>query len=958
MIERFTRQPAVRWYLYVLLSVTVLAGVTQWLLAPPTGLIRTFYLTRAVGSAPQPPERTTDISLAFLEQDPTLPRLFFGVQWEGYWYMPRAATVELFAGADDRVDIWVDGQLVHRRSPAAGMHMVGKAISVRAGAHRIVVRYEQDGGATGLSVLNAAGDESPGPLAPTQLFPDNPDALDYAFATVSAWFTRLTVLLWATLLGGLLLTGLVWGGNRVVGHWWANGVPATVGEFGRRLYPVSFPALLVSFLLCFVGPHTIYGANSGEFSGAFLDIVWPWLLLATAGGWATLVAIGGVTSLVSERLTRLYSVLLLALGVLIWAQGNLWVGDYGVLDGREIEWDRLAGRVPYELGAWVAVPFLAAVFVRQVSRLTTFTAQLFLALQIGGLAVTWGGTAADQQTRWQEPPPELFQFSAERNVIHIVLDEFQSDAFAAILEDDRPWFDESFAGFTFFADHLGAFPSTSLSMPALLTGREYRNEQPVPQFVREAFSDWSIFRSLSAAGYAIDATSILRAPWFEAWFMPEDSPVNEGAARFSIRKPFVSRQDYREFTGRQLLELSIARHVPHVAKVALAENGSWFDRLLFFNRSRAEASNRRHEASNSAAFFEQFIDRMQVGRGRPVYKLLHLGVPHRPVVLDADCRFIDRTRFSAGAYLGQSRCALNLTAAFLDRLRRLGIYDSSLIVLSSDHGTSWPPPNFVGQSPGLPLRAGASTAGLPAIVGTARPLMAIKPPGPTGPLAISNAPTTHVDLPGTMLRLLGLSHSRNHVSMLELSDAADRRRVFGMYNLRFRFPERYLNRLDLLTIDRVGTDATGWDWERSVLSPDRDLPLSDGDVDFGEGRNTPYLGPGWSRGVVEGNEHEKRISFVGATSERAVIFVSLPEGVVELVARMSAPSDLESIHVSLDGRTIDHWQPGERRGYQDYVARLPPNPERPHISALTFRFDGSTADDFLAKLDRISASPR
>ena len=66
---------------------------------------------------------------------------------------------------------------------------------------------------------------------------------------------------------------------------------------------------------------------------------------------------------------------------------------------------------------------------------------------------------------------------------------------------------------------------------------------------------------------------------------------------------------------------------------------------------------------------------------------------------------------------------------------------------------------------------------------------------------------------------------------------------------------------------------------------------------------------------------------------------------------------LESIHVGLDGRSIDRWRPGKRHGYLNYIARLPPDPERRHISTITLQFDASTADDFIAKLDRISIRP-
>ena len=967
MVRLWARWPALRWYLGAALSITIAGGVVQWLVVPPTGLTRTFYLQTGPEDEDLefPPERTTDISLTFLDDTPALPRRSFGVEWTGYWYVPRLQTVELLAGGDDRVEILVDDVLVHQRNPVAGMHTTAETIRLGEGAHRLVIRFEQDGGGMYLNVEHAVGGAAPAPLAPTQLFSELPDAADFALATGAVWFGRVTVALWLVPLGGLLLSGVVWGGARVARYWYAAGFRGAIGEFGRRLRLVCFPALMVPFVLFWLGPHTIYNANRGEFSGGFADIAWPWLLIATGGGWVLLLGVGGIVSIASYRLTRLYAVLLLALGFLFWAQGNLWVGNYGVLDGREIEWDRFADRVPYEIAVWVAVSFTALGFSRQLSRIVPFTAQLFLALQIAGLALTWGGAEGDQRTRWEEPPPEIFQFSNSANVIHVVLDEFQSDAFAVLLEDDRSWFDRRFTGFTFFADHLSAFPSTSLSMPTLLTGRVYRNEQPVPEFIRETFSEWSIFKSLSDAGYSIDATSIIPRPWFEAWFGPADSAMNKNGARYVIPKPFVSRDDYYESRSRQLLELSMSRHVPHVAKIALANNPPWFDRMLAFNHSSIEGSQRQHEASNSAAFLEQFIERMSIGRGRPVYKLLHVGVPHRPIVLDAECRFIDLTPISAGTYTDQSRCALILVADLLARLRDFGIYDQSLIVVSSDHGTDTAGglgspllPEFAGRSVGLPMYSGPTTPGLLRIVGAARTLMAVKPPGSTGPLAVSHVPTTHADLPGTMLGLLGVPHSLEGQSMFDLSSSAVRRRVFGMYDLAFRFPDGYLDRLDLLTVDRDSADAEGWDWARSVLAPDQILRASV--MDFGEGQNTAHLGPGWSYGRVERTERKEDISFVGAISKRAVVFVSLPTDEVELTAHVSGPSNgsLESIQVGADGYHVGLWRPEAGPSFQDYTARLPPDPERPHVSTITFVFEAASTDDIIAKLDWISVRSR
>ena len=60
----------------------------------------------------------------------------------------------------------------------------------------------------------------------------------------------------------------------------------------------------------------------------------PWLLKTVAVNWIILLAAGCVGAVLSDRLTRMYSAVLFALGLLLWGQGNLWNADYGVLAGR------------------------------------------------------------------------------------------------------------------------------------------------------------------------------------------------------------------------------------------------------------------------------------------------------------------------------------------------------------------------------------------------------------------------------------------------------------------------------------------------------------------------------------------------------------------------------------------------------------------------------------------------
>ena len=80
-----------------------------------------------------------------------------------------------------------------------------------------------------------------------------------------------------------------------------------------------------------------------------------------------------------------------------------------------------------------------------------------------------------------------------------------------------------------------------------------------------------------------------------------------------------------------------------------------------------------------------------------------------------------------------------------------GLYDSSLIVISSDHGVALPPEGFTGDRDvfGGPLSE---------ISGSALALLVVKPPRATGPVRISEAPSAISDIPATIVDTLGLKN--------------------------------------------------------------------------------------------------------------------------------------------------------------------------------------------------------
>ncbi len=140
-----------------------------------TGLVHTFYRETDSASIPLFRRTSRGIDLDFLEDEPSLPRRSFRVQWKGVWHLPEARLIDIYAGGDDRVVVRVDDRVVVARGAARGMHTIAERVALDAGFHRVVVRYEQYGGDFGLNVRWARAGEVPRSFESASIFPERPD---------------------------------------------------------------------------------------------------------------------------------------------------------------------------------------------------------------------------------------------------------------------------------------------------------------------------------------------------------------------------------------------------------------------------------------------------------------------------------------------------------------------------------------------------------------------------------------------------------------------------------------------------------------------------------------------------------------------------------------------------------------------------------------------------------------
>ena len=576
----------------------------------------------------------------------------------------------------------------------------------------------------------------------------------------------------------------------------------------KRVATTLGAAFLFVFNIFAFGPYTIYQGNIDEFTIPLSSILISFILPALV--FLSVLCLIGL--LLSEKAHKLYVSTLFTLGVLVWLQGNFLVWEYGLFDGQGIDWSKNAWRGWADGALWAGLLILACLFNRKVYRIVAWgsaviTAVLVMSLLITSLQMPETWAAKEKSSRPLVPPEEIFEFSSQFNIVHIVLDGYQSDIFAEVIAEDFSRYSKSLEGFTFFKEAMGSFPTTFMSIPAFLSGRVYKNDIPARRFLNEVKQGKTIFNALYDRGYE---TSIVSDPLF----------VKGGrySNHYQIAIPYggTGRQNRRS-NSALMVDLVLFRHAPHFLKKYVFNDQAWLIQRFFTPKNYA--INPRY--FSHAAFLDDMIGHLAVKQDKPVYKYIHLMTSHFPLVVNKDCVYAGKIRPTRDNIKIQAKCVLNHIIKFLDRLRDKGLYDSSLIILQSDHGQGHKISMTNMENPRDEVNF-IENKSLPAIAGRALALVVIKPPQKKDDFSISRAQISLTDIPATLSSLLNIDEKFDGRSVFEVHPDEVRERRFYHHEWRkTSWQKSFFPRLDEFVVTGSVFDRNSWRKGITLYPPGR-----------------------------------------------------------------------------------------------------------------------------------------
>jgi len=413
----------------------------------------------------------------------------------------------------------------------------------------------------------------------------------------------------------------------------------------------------------------------------------------------------------------------------------------------------LAVTLRWTLLRFTAKPFVIGLLLANVS--------LGAAVGIGASREKIGGAGGSGQEDTMAAQP-LRLAPNKPNVLVIVLDRLMGGYVEPILEAE-PGLVNRLSGFVWYPRTVSAGQNSISGMHPILGGYDYL---PVEMNARhEALLDLSteafsiLPYNFSRRGYRVNVVN----PGGLGFTTAGDCSylAMDGVTCSHISPAFVKRRaETMGFPIRKISESSYAdllvllasmRVAPYLLKEVILERGPWRQFL-------------DHSAGTTFrvwAELESFPELTFTGAEQPNLNIVFNILPHEPYFLDEDCRPLEerfalplaevRRRGHPSVFSLQhanaARCALLMTANYLDFLKTAGVYANTKIVIVSDHG-------IVGDVEDHSSRAVAGGTQANAYVRT-RSVLFVKEIGAEGALRVSEEFVPNAEVPRIVCEEIG-----------------------------------------------------------------------------------------------------------------------------------------------------------------------------------------------------------
>lgn len=363
----------------------------------------------------------------------------------------------------------------------------------------------------------------------------------------------------------------------------------------------------------------------------------------------------------------LYSILLIC----SYIQGNFMLSGLPPLDGTNINWNHYQSARILSIVLWLTVSIgIIAVFklvnfskVKRGIKIISVYMLLMLFVSLTIMGITTGGY--QKKGILVSTTKNEFEMSKNSNFIILVLDAIDASTFSTLV-NTHPEYKTQFQDFTYYPNTVGAYPYTQFSIPFILSGDWYENDEPFNEYLTNAIRDSSLLNLVEQKGYKMGI-----------YDQDLNLDISGNANRFDnlmVTKNKV--KSYRQYAWL-MIQMGGIKYAPFDLKRFCYDSPRMFDELRILPN---ETGYSFFSWSNITFYNDIQKSNISVTEDK-CFKFIHLEGGHVPYQYDKNLNIVEN-----GTYEGNIEGSMTLVQAYLEMLKRDEVYDNSVIIVMSDHG--------------------------------------------------------------------------------------------------------------------------------------------------------------------------------------------------------------------------------------------------------------------------------
>ena len=440
-------------------------------------------------------------------------------------------------------------------------------------------------------------------------------------------------------------------------------------SFVERILLLLPPTIFLIFTFAIYMPSSLFISNIDDFALDYIKIV-PLIALVSVAVLVIVYIIGLIIPI--KRLFYSYVLLVFSLALGFYIQGNFLNPAFNSLNGKEIAWSQYKINGIISIIAWIlvfVVPQVVYAIKENIMSLIVKWGSLFVtAMQLVSLVVLLLTTHKVVSNDFAVTKNGEFELSSKNNTIMFVVDTLDASWFEDMLLPNEEY-KESLKDFTYFDDAVAGGAPTVLGIPTLLTGKiDMDASRDTSEYYKDAYESSSLFADMQKSNCNVK----LFTEFYYLDYCDKNSVDN---LKMELKYVISSRRGFME---------CLYKFVSFYAMPQFLKQNFWLYSGEFNQYITLEDNTSNLYKLDDAQFYQDFKEKgITTQNDKDTFVMYHLNGAHSPYVMDENAQAVPSDSIGVDS---QIRGIFKIIKEYMDELKAKGIYDSSTIIITADHG--------------------------------------------------------------------------------------------------------------------------------------------------------------------------------------------------------------------------------------------------------------------------------